>query len=58
MKRTINCPCCSSLMLHHICDRQEYWFCRQCWQKMPILSGKIELREVISNGIKISRQPA
>lgn len=37
MKVITTCPCCSSPMLHHFRDRQEYWFCRQCWQEMPDL---------------------
>ena len=32
------CPCCSNPMLHHLGDRREYWFCRECWQEMPDLA--------------------
>ncbi|MEH2224922.1 hypothetical protein [Nostoc sp.] len=30
------CPCCSSLLLEHIRGAKTYWFCRHCWQEMPI----------------------
>ena len=33
------CPCCSNPMLHHINNRRDYWFCRNCWQEMPNLNG-------------------
>jgi|GEM_PF-1436392 len=25
-------------MLHHASNHQEYWFCRTCWQEMPLLT--------------------
>ncbi|PSB13076.1 hypothetical protein C7B61_05050 [filamentous cyanobacterium CCP1] len=31
------CPCCSNSMLRHIRHHQVYWFCRSCWQEMPLL---------------------
>ncbi|MBD2361575.1 hypothetical protein H6G36_10350 [Anabaena minutissima FACHB-250] len=31
-----NCPCCSSLLLRHIRNSQVHWFCRHCWQDMPV----------------------
>jgi DNA-directed RNA polymerase subunit M/transcription elongation factor TFIIS len=36
----IYCPCCSSLMLPHIRSSQIYWFCRHCWQEMPVFWGE------------------
>ncbi|MBD2520248.1 hypothetical protein H6G93_35970 [Nostoc sp. FACHB-973] len=30
------CPCCSGLLLEHIRGRETYWFCRHCWQEMPV----------------------
>ncbi|WP_084227095.1 hypothetical protein [Nostoc sp. KVJ20] len=30
------CPCCSSVLLEHIRGSETYWFCRHCWQEMPI----------------------
>ncbi len=32
-----NCPCCSNQMLRHIRHQRVYWFCRTCWQEMPVL---------------------
>lgn len=32
-----NCPCCSTRLLRQIRSREVYFFCRQCWQEMPIL---------------------
>ncbi|WP_026102446.1 hypothetical protein [Pleurocapsa sp. PCC 7319] len=37
MKINPTCPCCSNVMLHHIDNKREYWFCRYCWQEMPDL---------------------
>lgn len=42
MNFVTNCPCCSSPMLHHLRHRQEYWFCRKCWQEMPVLSMSLK----------------
>ncbi|NJK74050.1 MAG: hypothetical protein HC786_13785 [Richelia sp. CSU_2_1] len=30
------CPCCSNEMLRHVRRNQVYWFCRECWQEMPV----------------------
>lgn len=32
----ISCPCCSSLLLPHIRGSEVHWFCRHCWQDMPV----------------------
>ena len=32
------CPCCSDSLLHHIRGAENYWFCRSCWQEMPVLT--------------------
>jgi hypothetical protein len=35
----ISCPCCSGLLLPHIrSDAKIHWFCRHCWQDMPVFS--------------------
>lgn len=34
------CPCCSSPLLRHMRGHEVYWFCRHCWQAMPVLSTK------------------
>jgi hypothetical protein len=31
-----SCPCCTNQMLRHVRQSQVYWFCRQCWQEMPV----------------------
>jgi ribosomal protein L37AE/L43A len=33
-----SCPCCTNQMLRHLRQSQVYWFCRQCWQEMPVYS--------------------
>lgn len=35
--RMNSCPCCSQIMLRHVRQHQVYWFCRNCWQEMPLL---------------------
>ncbi|MBD2775975.1 hypothetical protein [Iningainema tapete] len=32
------CPCCSHTLLRHIRGHEVYWFCRNCWQEMPVLT--------------------
>ena len=32
-----HCPCCAHTMIRHIRQHQVHWFCRSCWQEMPIL---------------------
>ncbi len=34
----ISCPCCSGLLLPHIRHSEVHWFCRHCWQDMPVFS--------------------
>ena len=33
------CPCCSSILIHHINGHRDYWFCRTCWSEMPVISA-------------------
>ena len=33
-----SCPCCSDQLLRHIRSAQIYWFCRSCWQEMPVFN--------------------
>ena len=35
-----NCPCCADILLKHIRRTEVYWFCRTCWQEMPVLSRR------------------
>ncbi|MDM9382756.1 hypothetical protein QUB80_18855 [Chlorogloeopsis sp. ULAP01] len=43
------CPCCSNPLLLHIRGSETYWFCRHCWQEMPVLSreNSSSLREMM-----------
>jgi len=34
------CPCCSDSLLRHIRGTESYWFCRSCWQEMPVLTQR------------------
>ena len=34
------CPCCSHPMLQHVHNNQVYWFCRNCWQEMPLVTSR------------------
>ncbi|AFY43373.1 hypothetical protein [Nostoc sp. PCC 7107] len=34
------CPCCSDVLLRHIHGSEITWFCRRCWQDMPVFSGE------------------
>jgi hypothetical protein len=35
------CPCCGHTMIREILDHQASWFCRNCWQVMPLLEREI-----------------
>jgi hypothetical protein len=38
-KKMMNtCPCCSNILLRQIHSNQVYWFCRHCWQEMPVFT--------------------
>ncbi|MEA5575605.1 hypothetical protein [Anabaena sp. UHCC 0451] len=52
------CPCCSNLLLRHISSSHKYWFCRTCWQEMPVIQRNLSfsLAEAILD--KIPRQNA
>ncbi|MDM9384656.1 hypothetical protein QUB80_28735 [Chlorogloeopsis sp. ULAP01] len=39
-----NCPCCSHQLLQHIRNNQMCWFCRICWQEMPLLNKTKEMK--------------
>lgn len=51
------CPCCSSLLLEHIRGAESYWFCRHCWQEMPVynLNKSSSLIEAVQE--KLLRKP-
>jgi len=29
------CPSCSDIMTRHLYHGKIYWFCRNCWQRLP-----------------------
>lgn len=35
-----SCPCCSNSMIRHFRNHQVHWFCRTCWQPMPLFEAK------------------
>ena len=35
-----DCPCCSNSMVRHIQHQNVHWFCRSCWQTMPVYNLK------------------
>lgn len=40
MKIYAVCPCCSNKLIHHLSHHHDYWFCRRCWQEMPVINSK------------------
>lgn len=34
------CPCCTDILLRHTKGNGVYWFCRTCWQVMPVSEYK------------------
>ena len=48
------CPCCSNILLRHIHSNQAYWFCRNCWQEMPVFTC---LKSNFSEELFISESP-
>lgn len=51
-----HCPCCSHSMIRHIRQQQVHWFCRVCWQEMPVLEqvGVSARLEVLMQHIGVS----
>ena len=49
----IHCPCCSNQMLRHVRQHQIYWFCRHCWQTMPVYNLN---RSSLSPSLNLVRQ--
>jgi DNA-directed RNA polymerase subunit M/transcription elongation factor TFIIS len=50
------CPCCSNLLLQHIRGSELYWFCRHCWQEMPVFMDKnsgLFLEDLVEDSPKI-----
>lgn len=56
-----NCPCCSHPMLRHIRQHEVYWFCRRCWQVMPVYnltSYHLSLSANLPTVVKLKKQPS
>ncbi|MBD2346464.1 hypothetical protein [Anabaena subtropica] len=54
-----SCPCCSRVLLPHIRgDSQIHWFCRHCWQDMPVfsLTNSVSFTEIITERLSRSFQ--
>ncbi|WP_347275965.1 hypothetical protein [Leptolyngbya sp. FACHB-321] len=49
-----SCPCCSGPLLRHIRCQEKYWFCRHCWQEMPVLEESILLTAVNLNNVSLN----
>ncbi len=47
------CPCCEDQLLRRIRSGEIHWFCRSCWQEMPLvsLSCKFEIAEPIQPNV-------
>jgi ribosomal protein L37AE/L43A len=45
LAKMANCPCCSDKLLRHIKGSSIYWFCRSCWQEMPVFESKVKQAE-------------
>jgi hypothetical protein len=39
MNISARCPCCSGRLIHHLSHHRDYWFCRTCWQEMPLINN-------------------
>jgi uncharacterized Zn finger protein (UPF0148 family) len=33
-----SCPCCGGSLLRHVRHGEIYWFCKTCWQEVPLLT--------------------
>ncbi|GAA6618942.1 hypothetical protein [Scytonema sp. NUACC26] len=36
--RSNSCPCCGDCLLRHVRHGEVYWFCKTCWQEIPLLT--------------------
>ncbi|KAB8333422.1 hypothetical protein SD80_016540 [Scytonema tolypothrichoides VB-61278] len=36
--RANDCPCCGGSLLRHVRHGELYWFCKTCWQEVPVLT--------------------
>ncbi|MCW6037208.1 hypothetical protein K4A83_13145 [Spirulina subsalsa FACHB-351] len=61
-----SCPCCGTQLLRFASKNRVYWFCRSCYQEMPIIevhplvhypSGKVGYLNLSSPPLKASGTP-
>lgn len=36
----MDCLYCSNRLIRHIQQREVYWFCRTCWQRVPVMEAE------------------
>ena len=48
-----HCPCCSQTLIRQIRQHQVSWFCRGCWQDMPLLDQVVPHSHVVSSTVAI-----
>ncbi len=53
---THTCPCCSHPLLRHIRAHRISWYCCHCHQYMPNLQLELELNNITSLDVNISRR--
>ncbi|MBW4498414.1 MAG: hypothetical protein KME57_02190 [Scytonema hyalinum WJT4-NPBG1] len=47
-----SCPCCGGSLLRHVRHGEFYWFCKTCWQEVPLLSvSRMPNAEARSTGV-------
>ncbi len=53
-----DCPCCSHTLLQHIRSSGTYWFCRHCWQEMPVFSENrsVSLANLFSEQVSTNQE--
>ncbi|MBW4632503.1 MAG: hypothetical protein KME30_11575 [Iphinoe sp. HA4291-MV1] len=39
--RANSCPCCGGSLLRHVRHGELYWFCKTCWQEVPLLTATV-----------------
>lgn len=49
------CPCYSDVLLQHVRRGETYWFCRNCWQEMPVLGVSRRRISPSANSCKLPR---
>ncbi|WP_071599861.1 hypothetical protein [Mastigocladopsis repens] len=55
--RANNCPCCGGSLLRHVRHGELYWFCKTCWQEVPVLTVS-QMPNVEGRNTGVVPQPA